>query len=247
LTTIKFASNEPIFFSPWIEKMIGYSNNPENYCCSKYSKFIQPFNEVQKITQELTNRYLSLADITLPQIIPKPKMPSKLKLVQGEFESDESFENRVLSEIKKRDETINKLQVDYRHSVEKRNKLLNDMKRIQPQRKKKMKEQKYLFLKDAVYCVMGGFKLLNPYFEKKTGLLYLDISAINSEYTERIAIKPSNPELTETLYKKLQKINLTVLFSLTNDSIILSKVELKFKINIFFAHVISEKKHTYTS
>jgi len=247
LTTIKFSSNEPLIFSPWIEKMIGYSKYPETYCCNTYSKTKKPFKEVQKIAQELTNRYLSLADISLPQIIPKPQMPPKLKIVQGKFESDEFFENRVLSEIRKRDETINKLQVDYRNSVEKRNKILNDLKKLQPKRKEKMKEQKYLFLKDAVYCIMGGFKLLNPYFEKKSGLLYFDVSAINSEYTERIAIKPSTPELTKTLYQNPQKIILTVLFSLTNDSIILSKVKLKFKENVYLAHVKSETKHNYAS
>ena len=245
LTTITFSSNEPLRFSPWLNKFIDFGNNSEGYHCRNYLTSNQPFDDIQKVAQELTNKYLSLADITLPPIIPKPSMPPKLKLIQGEFESNEYFEKRIQSEIHKRSEVINTLQVDYRDNVEMRNKKINEIKKLQPQRKKTMNIQQYIFLRDAVYCVMGGFTLKNPYFEQNTGLLYFDIVAINSIYKERISIKTSGPKMTEAMYKNTNDIDSTVSLQITNEAIYLSKVELKFKNNIHVAKLMNESKKSH--
>ena len=220
-----------------------YSNDSFKRTLYHCQKSYQPFLEIQKITKQLIKNYLSLADISFPSFVHKPEIPPKLYLVQGNFESDEYFEKRVQSEIDKRESTIRKLQADYRRKVEFRNQEIRRLKRIQIKRKKKMEkdEQKYIFLKEAFHCVMGGFSLSNPYFDKKSGLLYFDLSATNTQYTERIAIKTSNPKLTEDFFRNPKKIHSTVVFKIINNNVHLVEVKLEFKNNVYLSRIVSEE------
>ena len=166
---------------------------------SQYSK--KPFEDIQKLTQQKLNEYL-----TLP-VVPAPKV------VKDEFESKAEFEQRVQT-----------AQEEYRQEVEQRNNELEN-------RKANIEAKKKEYLFENFSLVMGEPKLENPIFDAETNTMFVDVVMSNAEWKKNIGIKMEDRNLAKNFKKSIDNVTSKVSFGYENDGFILQNFEVEFEKN----------------
>ena len=172
-----------------------------------------PFEDIQKLTQEKLNEYL-----TIPTI-PSPTLPAPLNLTKDEFESKAEFTQRVASEIAKREAQIVRLQDEFRSKVEARNLELEN-------RKANIETKKKEYLFDNFASVMGDPKLSNPTFDAETETMFVDVSMSNAEWKKKVAIKMNDLSVAKSFKHEIEKVKAKVSFGYENDGFVLQNIEI---------------------
>ncbi len=192
---------------------------------SKHSK--NPFDDIQKLTQQKINGYLTIATI------PSPILPVSLNLTKDEFESKSEFKERVTNETAKREAEIQKLQDEFRAKVEARNKELEN-------RKANIETMKKEFLFDSFSSVMGNPKLENPTFDAETNTMYVDVVMSNANWKKKVAVRMEDRNLAKNFKNSVDNVTSKVTFNYENDGFVLQNIEVGFEKNNLVA-TLNEK------
>ncbi|MEA2019226.1 MAG: DUF1566 domain-containing protein [Campylobacterota bacterium] len=212
---------------------------------SSFSK--DPFSEIQKLTQELTNIYFEPRKISKNTLrkIDKPSLPQLPKLTKGEYETKVMFQKRVNKEIKNRESRILQLQKQYRLDVENRNERVKKINQNYLQEVKSVKaEQKYkkatlthkisVFQKSVFETVMGGFTLRKRSYDAETSTLYVTMKAKKANYSKKVSIKIS-PSYAKSFSDNISTVKVNPIFTFINNRITLKSIDVKYDNNNYLA------------
>jgi len=196
-------------------------------------KEVQSF---KRINQELNNNaklYLSSVHLPelpilapsehLPEII-KPILPEAPVIKKSQFETKQVFQKRVQVALDEREQTIEKLQYDYRLQVEKRNRLMsNKIAKLQTeeaallatyqQRLSRLLagfeiEQQRLTAQ-AFKSVMGKPYLQKVSFDAENQRLYASIGLTRSTYSPKISVDISS-ERAKAIYQDMEHVAISL-------------------------------------
>ncbi|MDX9742522.1 MAG: caspase family protein [Arcobacteraceae bacterium] len=173
-----------------------------------------PFDDIQKLTQQKLNDYLTIPTIS------QPTLPVPLNLVKDEFESKAEFNKRVAEETSKREAEIQKLQDEFRAKVEQRNKELE-------KRKANIEIKKKEFLFESLALVMGNPKLSNPVFDAETNTMFVDVVMDGAEWKKKIAITIEDRQEAKNFKNSIEKIDAKVTFGYENDELVLQDIKIQ--------------------
>lgn len=216
-----------------------------------YSK--KPFKEIQKITQKLTNLYLSPRKIKKeinPPKIEKLTLPKLPKFVKDEYETKVQFQDRVNKGIKQRESKIKQLQAKYREDVEKRNKKVEEItKRYLAEVEMVKAEQKYKktqiqskikqWQKNAFNVVMGGFEFQKRSYDAETQTMYLTMKAKMADYSKKVAIKVPL-SIARSFSENIKNVKANPVFDFKNNQIVLNRIEANYDGNTMLATLNSK-------
>jgi hypothetical protein len=175
-----------------------------------------PFEDIQKLTQQQLNDYLTIPTIAQP-ILPMP-----LNLVKDEFETKAEFNERVYNESHKRELEIEKLQNEFRAKVEARNQELEN-------RKANIENMKKELIFANFTNVMGRPILKNQTFDAETKTMYADISMDNANWTKKVAIKIEDRNLAKNFKLNIQNAISKVKFAYENESFVVQDINIEFE------------------
>jgi len=175
-----------------------------------------PFADIQQLTQQNLNDYLTIAPIS------QPNLPKPLGLTKDEFESKAEFSERVAKETAKREAEIQRLQDEFRRDVEKRNSELE-------KRKANIEAKKKEFLFENFANVMGNPELENPIFDAETNTMYVDVKMSNAEWKKKVAIKMDDRQIAKSFKNGIDKATSKVAFEYENGGFILKNIDIDFE------------------
>jgi len=213
-----------------------------------YSK--KPFIEIQKLTQKLTNLYLSPREIKKeknPPKIEKPTLPKLPKFVKNEYETKAQFQDRVNKGIEQREAKIKQLQAKYREDVEKRNKKVEaitkkylaevEMVKAEQEYKKTQIQSKIKeWQKNAFKVVMGGFEFKKRSYDAESETMYLTMKAKMADYSKKVAIK-----VPLSMAKSFgENVKANPVFDFKNNQIVLNRIEANYDGNTMLATLNSK-------
>jgi hypothetical protein len=186
----------------------------------KYDYSEKPFQEIQDLTQELTNLYLTPRKIKkekIPPMIAKPTLPPLPKLIKDEYETKAMFQKRVNEAIQKREETIKQLQAKYRKDVEKRNAKIKIVYSVLSQKIKQWQ-------KNAFKVVMGGFEFEKRSYDAETATMYVTMKAKRANYSKKVALKvPLN--VARNFANSIKNVEAKPKFEFKDNQIVLKSID----------------------
>ena len=216
-----------------------------------YSK--KPFGEIQRLTQKLTNIYLTPREIKKeknPPKIEKPTLPKLPKFVKDEYETKVQFQDRVNKGIEQRETKIKQLQAKYREDVEKRNKkveaitkkYLAEVEMVKAEQKyKKTQIQSKIkeWQKNAFNVVMGGFEFQKRSYDAESETMYLTMKAKMADYSKKVAIKVPL-SIAKSFGENIQNVKANPVFDFKNNQIVLNRIEANYDGNTMLATLNSK-------
>lgn len=203
-------------------------------CEQKNINLNNPFIKIRDNIQSQIDEYLTAInqiDISsqIPNIIDKPILPDLPKLIKGQFETKDMFDERVRKAMEDRQFQIIELQEKYRKDVVDRNKIIENL-TIDYENEQKRKKENFPikineFTQKAFFSIMGIPQLINPEYDAETETMYVDLKASNAVYQKRISLNiPLS--VAEKFYNDIQS-NVTrplILYSIENKSINLNQI-----------------------
>lgn len=185
----------------------------------------KPLKHIERIVRGKEKAYAELGDHTFPSEVVTPSLPPALKLVQGKYEADSVFTDRVKLAQQKRQYEIDSIQRQYKKKISERNKQIEELQTIQKQRLKELPDKREIFIAEAVKDVFKGIRVDNAYYNRKTAVLSLDLHASGASYTQKIGAKLLDPNIIESIAERPKSANWTAFFRGKGDSFVLDKVE----------------------
>ncbi len=182
----------------------------------------EPFNDIQKQTQENLNKYLTIATI------PSPTLPAPLALVKDEFETKAEFTERVKNKSAEREAEIARLQEKYRHDVEERNAQLETRKANIEAKKKEFLFQNFVF-------VMGEPKLSNATYDPETATMFVDVSMSGAQWNKKVGISMADRTQAKAFKNSVNDAKSSVTFGYENDAFVLKSIDVDFNAKKYIA------------
>lgn len=170
--------------------------------------------------------------------VPQPTLPPAPVLTKSQFETKAEFQVRVESALDKRNVTIEKLQMDYRFAVEKRNTALKTylaereaniakMFAEYNQRREQLKNTLDMMkIKQTAYAfkdVLGSPYLDNAIYDAETQTMYGTVKMTRSEYQEKISFNVPSTD-AKFIYENQQITPLSLTYQIVGAEVKLSHV-----------------------
>ena len=206
-----FANNQKPNQSQWREKYPYHKKNtPQN-----------AWQRVNFYASQHLQKYLSLADKPLPNLVAKPKLPKAQTIKQEPWESNKVFQKKVEKITAERENEIKKLQNNYRKSVERYNNKITELQPLANFRKSKLNEIKPIIISDAFVEVFESFSLSEPNLNQTVGdlgELYLKLASKGANYNSKILVKEPPTELVKQFYTKPEKMRWKLIYEISLPS-----------------------------
>ena len=175
---------------------------------------------LEDYVQQSLNAFLLLADVPPPPSkVPQPSLPPAPELVQGQFESDHLFEERIKNTREDHLIQIHRIRTDYASRVKQRNAELDEYASFREARKHYLEPMKAALIGAVLPAVLGSMRTHNPQYDRTSGRLALTVYSDRTNYNERIVADLFNapPELVEKIYRNPQLLKPALTFALKPD------------------------------
>ncbi len=225
LAKVVFRSNVTPDFSGWRDSLPARIADGANQ---------NALPQLQDMVTQISERYLSLVDITIPRLIERPQLPAPLDVRQTLFESDYEFDFRVNNEVGEYRNIFYRLQQTFGQDVNSRNARISSLRERVALRRSNLDKMLPLFKRDALYEIMRSFRLEDPLFNARTGELSFLLTATGAVYQQRIAIQPHDADIVEKLYTAPQNADVSVTLIIEADYIVLGDVYIEYDEEIIF-------------
>jgi hypothetical protein len=125
--------------------------------------------------------------VSLLEIKP-PEFPPALKLSQEKWETNKEFEDRIAASRGERQREIERIQVEYKRMVDKRNTEIQKIVQTRTEKEKQLPAKKRELITQALQYLNLQVDAKSVSFDQESGALYIDIS-IDKAAPERYAFK----------------------------------------------------------
>ncbi len=227
---VVFRSNIPPDSSGWRDLLPARSSDGANQ---------DALPQIEAMVTGISERYLSLIDVSIPELLPRPQLPNPLDVRQGLFESDFEFGFRAVREVGEYRTTFYRIQRGFEQDVESRNARIASLRERVELRRNQLEVMLPLFKRDAIYEVLRDFRLEDPVFNPRNGGLSFALTSTGALYQQRVAIRPLDQKIVEELYNAPQRASVSVSIMIEEEHVVLEDVFIEYDDeNIYKAQII---------
>ena len=171
--------------------------------------------QVTKTVTTLLRAWLEEGTPVISEIAP-PAFPSALRLSQEKWESNKEFEDRLASSRVERQKEIERIQIDYKAKVDKRNSDIQAITQNRNEKEKQLASRKKELINQVLKSINLQLIAKAASFDPESSILYVDVSVAEGK-VERYEYKNTPIQLRRDAITFPGNLNLTPVFSITNS------------------------------
>jgi len=173
-------------------------------------------DKVDIVVTDLLRSWLMVNDSSLLTEIPPPSFPPSIKLSQEKWESNKEFDDRVSLSRLDRQKEIERLQIEYKNKVEKRNVEVQKAAAIRLQREKQLALKKSELISKTIALLNLQITPKIATLDPERGILYLDV-AIDGGIVERYEYQNAPIQVRREAITSIGSLKLTPEFFVTDS------------------------------